>query len=222
MNLPFTVEQFFDVFQIYNTAIWPVQIVAYVLGIVALGMALRPSSVSSRIVSTILAVFWVWMGVFYHLIYYSHINSAAWIFGLLYVLEGGLFLAFGTFRGKLSFEFRYQPLPIIGACFILYAMVIYPLLGISLGHAYPRAPMFGVAPCPTTIFTFGLLLWVVDAVPVYLLIIPLLWSFLGVSAAINLQVPQDYGLVVAGVLGTALILMQNRKAKKLSHQFNVV
>jgi hypothetical protein len=81
--------------------------------------------------------------------------------------------------------------------------------------------MFGVAPCPTAIFTFGLLLWVVDSVPAYLLIIPLLWSFLGMSAAINLQVPQDYGLVVAGVLGTALILIQNRKARKLSHQFNV-
>jgi hypothetical protein len=59
MNLPFTAEQFFDVFQMYNTAIWPAQLVAYVLGIVALGMALRPSSVSSRIVSTILAVFWI-------------------------------------------------------------------------------------------------------------------------------------------------------------------
>jgi hypothetical protein len=160
MNMPFTVEQFFDVFQIYNTAIWPAQIVAYVLGIVALGMALRPSSVSSRIVSTILAAFWIWMGVFYHLIYYSHINSAAWIFGILSVLQGVLFLAVGTFRGQLSFGFRFKPLPMIGACFMLYAMVIYPLLGISLGHAYPRAPMFGVAPCPTTIFTFGLLLWV--------------------------------------------------------------
>ena len=221
MNLPFTVEQFFDVFQRYNTAIWPAQIVAYVVGIAALGLALRPSSVSSRIVSAILAVFWIWTGVFYHIIYYSHLVSAARIFGIFYVLEGVLFLIMGTFRGKLSFGFRYKPLPIIGACFILYAMVIYPLLGMSFGHVYPRAPMFGVAPCPMTIFTFGLLLWVVDSVPAYLLIIPLLWSFLGMSAAINLQVPQDYGLVVAGVLGTALILTENRKAKMLSHQFNV-
>jgi uncharacterized protein DUF6064 len=185
-------------------------------------MALRPSSVSSRIVPAILAVFWVWIGVFYLLIYYSRILSAAWIFGMFYVLQGVLFLVTGTFRGKLSFAFRYKPLPIIGACFMLYAMVIYPLLGIILGHAYPRAPMFGVAPCPTTIFTFGLLLWAADSVPAYLLIIPLLWSFLGVSAAVNLQVPQDYGLVVAGILGTALILMKNHKARKLSHQFNVV
>jgi len=38
------------------------------------------------------------------------------------------------------------------------------------------------------------------------------------SAAVNLRVPQDYGLVVAGVLGAALILIQNRKAKTLAQQ----
>jgi hypothetical protein len=52
------------------------------------------------------------------------------------------------------------------------------------------------------------------SVPACLLVIPFLWSIIGVSAAVNLRVPQDYGLVVAGVLGTALILIQNRKAKK--------
>jgi hypothetical protein len=74
--------------------------------------------------------------------------------------------------------------------------------------------MFGVAPCPTTIFTFGILLWATKPVPGYLLVIPFLWSIVGMSAALNLQVPQDYGLVVAGVLGTTLILIQNRKAKR--------
>jgi len=29
LKIPFTVEQFFDVFGTYNTAIWPMQVVAY-------------------------------------------------------------------------------------------------------------------------------------------------------------------------------------------------
>jgi hypothetical protein len=29
MTIPFTVEQFFDIFGTYNTAIWPAQVVAY-------------------------------------------------------------------------------------------------------------------------------------------------------------------------------------------------
>jgi len=192
MEIPFTVEQFFDVFGTYNTAIWPAQILAYVLGIVALALAFRESKLSTRIVSGILALFWIWMGVFYHMVHFSVINPAAWIFGSFYILLGG--------------------------CFILYAMVVYRLLGISFGHSYPRAPIFGVAPCPTTIFTFGILLWAIKSVPAYLLVIPLIWSIVGMSAAVNLRVPQDYGLVVAGVLGTALILIQSRKAKRVAQQ----
>jgi hypothetical protein len=214
LKIPFTIEQFFDVFLTYNTAIWPVQVLAYLLGILALLLSFRESKLSARIVAGILALFWIWMGVLYHIVYFRVINPAAWIFGIFYILQGLLFFLFGTICGKLSFRFILKPLPITGACFILYAMVVYPLLGIGFGHSYPRAPMFGVAPCPTTIFTLGILLWATKSVPTFLLVIPLLWSIVGMSAAVNLRVPQDYGLVVAGVLGTALILNGNRRAKR--------
>jgi hypothetical protein len=221
MRIPFTVEQFFDLFGTYNTAIWPVQIFAYILGIIAIVMALRESKMLSRIVPGILALFWVWMGIFYHMIHFSVINPTARIFGIAFVLQGLLFLLMGTIFPKLSFRFSLKPLPIIGACFILYAIIIYHIIGISFGHYYPKAPMFGVAPCPTTIFTFELFLWAIKPVPVYLLAIPLLWSIVGMSAAVNLRVPQDYGLVVTGVLGTILILIQNRKAKMMAQRSSV-
>src|SRR4030042_5004226 len=156
------------------------------------------------------------MGVFYHIGYFSVINPAARIFGLFYVLQGVLFLLIGTILGRLSLRVNYKPLPILGVCFILYAMVIFPPLGLAFGHSYPRVPLFGVSPCPTTIFTFGILLWTTKSVPAYLLVIPLLWSIVGMTAAVNLRVPQDYGLVVAGVLGTLLILIQDRKGKKVA------
>ena len=218
MRIPFTVEQFFDIFGTYNTAIWPAQVLAYGLGIVALALAFRESQLSTRIISGILALFWTWMGIFYHIVHFSVINPAAWIFGIAFVLQGLLFLLVGTIFRRPAFRFTLKPLPIVGACFILYATVIYPLLGIGFGHSYPRSPMFGVAPCPTTIFTFGVLLWASKPVPAYLLVIPLLWSIVGMSAAVNLRVPQDYGLVVAGVLGTVLILIQNRQAKRAAQE----
>ena len=217
--MPFTVEQFFDVFGKYNRAIWPAQVLAYILGIVALALAFRESRLSTRVIPGILALFWIWMGVFYHILHFSVINPTARIFGIFFIFQGLLFLLVGTIFGRLAFRFDLRRLPIIGACFILYAMVVYPLLGISFGHSYPRSPMFGVAPCPTTIFTFGLLLWgATRSVPAYVLVIPFFWSLLGMSAAVNLQVPQDYGLIVAGVVGTALILIQNRKTEKVARQ----
>jgi hypothetical protein len=58
--------------------------------------------------------------------------------------------------------------------------------------------MFGITPCPVTIFTLGLLLL---ARPMYwwLLVIPVLWSLVGGSAAFLLRVPQDWVLLVSGV-----------------------
>ncbi len=213
MDIPFTVDQFFDVFETYNTAIWPAQIIDYFLGIGAVVLAFRENRVYGRIVSGILALFWIWMGIFYHMVYFSAINPVAMIFGAMFVLEGLLLIVVGSIWSRLSFGFDFKPIPITGAIFTLYAMVVYPLLGLALGHWYLRAPLFGVAPCPSTIFTFGLLLWAKRPVPIYILLVPLIWSVIGTTAAVGLQVPQDYGLGIAGVVGTALIILKNRNLK---------
>ena len=42
-NLPFTREQFLGMFETYNQAIWPAQVLAYVLGAVAVALLIwRP------------------------------------------------------------------------------------------------------------------------------------------------------------------------------------
>ena len=50
-------------------------------------------------------------------------------------------------------------------------------------------PLFGVAPCPTTIFTIGMLLLARGGWVVWLSIIPLLWSLVGLAAALQLGFP---------------------------------
>jgi len=207
MNLPFTVEQFFSVFERYNSAIWPAQIVAYVLGVIAVVIAIRGGRRQSLIMLS-LAAFWVWMGAVYHIMHFSAVNPAARLFGVLFIVQGVLF---AILHGRLSFQFRLRPAALAGGLMILYSMAIYPALGAMFGHSYPGSPVFGVAPCPATIFTFGILLLAVSRVPVYVLIIPLLWSLIGTSAAVHLEVPQDYGLGVAGILGSVLIVVNNRK-----------
>lgn len=37
-------------------------------------------------------------------------------------------------------------------------LVAYIIIGTLVGHDWPRAPMFGVAPCRTTIFIRGVLI----------------------------------------------------------------
>lgn len=217
-NIPFTLEQFFGVFGTYNDAIWPAQIIAYGLGALAVVFGTRASRNSGIVISTVLALFWVWMGVFYHILHFSTINPAARLFGIFFILQGLLLVLIGGIRNRLTFRSVRDPYSVVGWCFIAYAMLIYPLIGSASGHSYPEIPMFGVAPCPATIFTFGLLLWARSQVPIYLVLIPFLWSLIGISAALKLGVPQDYGLGVAGILGMILIVLKNRRLGKTPEQ----
>jgi hypothetical protein len=212
MNLPFTTAQFLAVFERYNEAIWPLHLAAYALGLLAIALALGPRRLSDRVISAILASFWLWMGAVYHLVFFREINVAATVFGALFVIQALLWVGVGVVRPQLSFRVGRDWRSLVGGAFILYAMVAYPLLGALLGHGYPQSPSFGVAPCPTTIFTFGLLLWTRPPVPSYVLVIPLIWSLIGLMAALSLGIYEDIGLLVAGLLGVGLLIWRDRRA----------
>lgn len=212
MKIPFTLEQFLSVFGEYNTSIWPMQFVLYLVAIAGVVLILINKKYTDKIVCGILVLLWFWMGLVYHIVYFSSINKAAIVFGILFIIQGFLFLFIGVVKNKLKFSFETNVYGITSIIFILYALVIYPVLGYFFGHRFPESPTFG-APCPTIIFTFGLLLLVSYKVPKYLLIIPLIWSLIGFSAAINLQVKEDFGLVLAGIIGTILIFIKDNAVR---------
>jgi hypothetical protein len=90
-------------------------------------------------------------------------------------------------------------------------MVVYSLIGVMAGHGWPRAPMFGVAPCPTTIFTFGVHMLATPSVPWWLVAIPVIWAVVGSTAAVLLGVPEDLGLLAAVAVYSANTARQLRQ-----------
>jgi len=152
------------------------------------------------------------MGIVYHIIFFSAINNAAYIFGAFFIIQGIMFAGCGLIRKKLSFGYSKNIYNYIGIVFLLYALIIYPVLGYNLGHSYPYSPTFGL-PCPTTIFTFGILLFTNKKMPLHLLIIPLLWSVIGFNAALTLTIYEDTGLLIAGVTAFTLLLISNKNFK---------
>jgi hypothetical protein len=213
VNLPFTPDQFLAVFERYNNAVWPVQIVLNLLALAAIVLAIRRKAYSSKTITGILAFLWCWIGIAYHLAFFADINPAAKVFGALNFLQGLLFLYFGIVRPKLSFGSPRTLIGAVGALCLLYALLVYPLLGYAFGHIFPRTPTFGL-PCPTTIFTFGMLLWTDAPVPKLALAIPFLWSLVGFSAAVSLGIREDTGLLVAGLLGVVLLWIRDRRSPR--------
>ena len=202
--MPFTVGQFFDVFARYNTALGPWVVLAYAAGIAVVACVWRGGEVSSRWIAAMLALLWTFVGVVYHSVFFAPINPAAWLFALLFIAQGALLAEAAVSEGDWTFERRGWPAA-LGVAAMAYALIVYPLLGLALGHGYPRSPLFGVAPCPLTIFTLGVLM-VARHAPRRLFVVPIAWSGIGGSAAWLLDVPEDFGLIAAGLLTVAVLL----------------
>lgn len=213
MTAPFTIAEFLGVFVAYNAAIWPAQIAVYVLGAVAVAALWLKLP---RLILAILALMWLGTGIGYHYLFFASINPAAPLFAGFFVLQAVLFAACAVAPRKLSFCIGRDLRTGAGLASIFYAMIIYPALGFWAGHGFMAGPMFGVAPCPTTIFTIGMLLLARDRAVFWLSVVPILWSIIGLAAALQLGMFEDFALPVAGLL-LLLVLACARPPKKELH-----
>jgi hypothetical protein len=200
MGLPFTQQQFFEVMGRYNDAITPLQIGLVLLGASAYGAMMVRRRDSDRVISVILAGLWTWAALVYHFTFFRAINPAAVLFGAAFVGAALLFLWAGVVRGALVFDCESRARRIVGHALIAYALLGYPLLAAMLGREFPQMPTFGL-PCPTTVFTLGMLAFLSAPSPRYVFVVPLAWALVAAQAAFLLGVYEDLGLLIAGLAG---------------------
>jgi hypothetical protein len=209
---PFTRDEFLGVFTQYNAFAWPVSILAYAMALLVIVALVQRWQLTSRLLFATLALMWAWTGIFYHLSYFTAINTAAWGFGALFLVGGALFAWESRRRTDLQTPASAGWTSALGWVFIVYAMIAYPLIGLALGHRYMDLPQFGITPCPVTLFTFGSLLLLRRSLPWTILAAPVLWSLIGGSAAFLLGVPQDWLLLFSGMLTVAVIYLSRKVA----------
>ena len=205
----FILENFLTVLEHYNLSIWPLQIFAYLFGIVILYFSIKRTKYSNNIVLAILSLFWFWNGIVFCPIFWAPTYKFAYLFGVLCIIQGCLFLI-GIFKSNISINYSANFHSIIGILFIVYAMVGYQLFGYFLGHVYPRFWSVGLVPCPTTIFTLGLFLMTDKIFPKYYLIVPFIIT-MGGFLAVYKGILEDIGLIIAVLLGIYLILKRDRR-----------
>jgi hypothetical protein len=203
--LPFTREQFFEVLRAYNEAVWPAQWLLLALAAVALLLTARPRPAGGPTVSAILGLLWIWTGLGYHLAFFAAINPLAFGFAALSVAGGGVFLWQGVVQRRLVFRCSTSLRSLAGLALVGYALLGYPGWLLLDGHRWPALVTFGL-PCPTTLFTLGMLAMLVPPWPRSAWVVPLLWSAVGVQAAWWLGVTPDLALGVAALLGLVLMM----------------
>jgi hypothetical protein len=154
---------------------------------------------------------WASTGVVYHGVFFSAINRAAFGFGALFVVQALLLAQAALGRGDLRFGGAAGRARRAGWALIVYAALVYPLIGIGTGHRYPALPMFGITPCPVTLFSLGVLLLATPPVPRRLLLIPFAWTLVGGSAAFLLGVAQDWPLLASAAVPAYLAWRDRRR-----------
>ena len=207
--MDFQLESFQKIVAAYNHDIYPFQIIMYLAGLIAVILSFKTTKYSSKIISAILSFYWLWNGVVFCLLYWGPNYEPAYAFGLLFTTLGILFIYSGIFRSDITFMYKTDYISNLGAVFIFYAMIGYPLIGYLLNHTYFQ---FGLSPCPTNVFTFGLLLWSAR-LPIYLIIIPFFWTLCGI-VPISAGIYEDAEMMLTGLIGTYYIYSVYRKHKK--------
>lgn len=200
-------EVFFNNVSAYNVSIFPMQIITLVVAIILTYLLfVRPSTVVSKLIKIYLSFTFVWFALMF-----PFEGVLKIIFGLVHIVIAILFFI-DIFTAKIEFKFpetsgkRYFMLFLIFSAFALY-----PLIEYMSGHLYPKILLFGVAPCPTIIFSLALLIGAVPKVSKIIFILltfPAIFS--GLSVPIMLGVWADLLLLFTGVYGL-ITLVKNWK-----------
>jgi Family of unknown function (DUF6064) len=83
VGVPFTSDQFFDVFAEYNRSFWFVALALWFVSAAVLAGAWRNPRRWSCALMYLLATLWIWNAVAYHARLFTRINPAAWLFAAL-------------------------------------------------------------------------------------------------------------------------------------------
>ena len=214
--VPYSAEAFFDLLATYNSAIWPGHLTALFLSVLLLGLLLFPRPGGDRIIAGFLACGWAWTGLVFLMNHLVTLNWAGTYFGMVFVLQAVLLLWSGTIQDRLHFPGDKSAASWLGLVLIVLALIIYPLIPIWAGADWTIVQIAGLAPTPTVILTFGILLLCAGRLPIHLFVIPVVWSSADGATAWTLGIWWDLFLPVAGLTTVFFSITRPRHDSKPS------
>ena len=201
--MPTTVT-FWNQMGAFNEATLPIQIIMPVLAIVLTYFAFaKPSIRTNTLVKVFLSVAFAWNGIVFFLIFARSLVSA--FFSALFIIVAILF-AIDIFKKKTQFRLPLARWQSYLTAFLILLVFLYPVIGMALGHYYPKTCM-PMAPCPLTVFAIAL---VAAAIPyvdkkVYVFLLP--WAILSLPKCLGaLDCYEDCILFTAGIYGLVMLV----------------
>lgn len=200
--LLFSPDVYFRLLERYNQDIWPLQVIALLLGVILIWQVWRRDHFNGWLIAGGLALSWLWCGLVFHISYYASLNWVAPYFGALFILQGAGLLIWGMNRETKSQQEREIFTFYLGLGLIFFAVLVYPLLWLVDGHSWREVQIFGTSQNATLIATVGVLLCY--RASLILLIIPLIFLVINALTAWLLG---SIDWIVSGVVFTLIVLI---------------
>jgi len=202
--LLFSSRTYYRLFELYNLEWWPLQILALALGVAVFVLLRRGGKRAGRAIALILVLCWLWVAWAFHLQRYASINLAASYFAWAFAVQALLLLWLGAVRGRLTPAPATRLQQRAGFGLLLFALLIFPLIGSLLGRSWTQAEAFGMAPDPTALATLGVLLTIKLRHSGWLFPIPVLWCLISGATLWAMESPEFWIAPLAALLVVAL------------------
>jgi len=203
-------ENWWSISGAYNSAIFPMQIITMVTGTVLTYFSFaKPNTTTNSLMKAYLAFTFAWNGIIFFLIFGKELPGT-FLGAPLFIITAVLFAA-DVLTKKTMFKLPDARWHKYLTVFWILCAFLYPLIGLPLGHYYPRTCIFGVFPCPTAVFALALLAAATPKVDKKAYILLLIWALPSVGKCLGaLDLQEDCVLFVAGVYGL-IMLVKNWK-----------
>ena len=131
--LLFSPRTYYRLFELYNAAVWPGQVLAVAIGTAIAAVLWQPRPWQRRAVAVLLAACWLWVAWAYFLTRYAVINWAAPYVAAAFAGEALLLALLGAI-GRFSPHADVHWTDRLGLGLYLFALVIQPLIGPLAGR----------------------------------------------------------------------------------------
>jgi hypothetical protein len=207
--LLFSPRVYWRLIQLHNESVWPLHVLALLVGVAILLGVVRPQAWTGRAIAVALAAAWMWVAWSFLWTRYATINWPMAYVAPVFALQALLLLWTGVVRGRLDVSATMSGPGTIGLGLLAYALALHPLMALLAGRPVQAAEVFAIMPDPTVVATLGILAMAVRA-QWLLIIVPVAWCMVSWGTLTALASPGGWillataALAVAALTGTAL------------------
>ena len=196
----FSSHTYYRLIELYNTAIWPLQIIAIIIGCTVLVLVWRRPHWHGKAITIILALSWLWIAWSFHWQRFANIHWVASYFALGFIIQALLLIWVGVIKNHMTINLDNIASQFTGLGILGFAIAIQPFIMMLTGNIWKQVELFALTPDPTVTASIGVLLLTDIRKHWWLTIIPLVWCVISAATLWALDSANAFVMIAIGLM----------------------